>query len=370
MNFFKNRQIRKSAIHVLRQAYHLRCMREDLMKQADLKMLSDAEAEVRTALDARNWSAVEKSGDKLYACLTKLSPTYSHQGLRENIEIIVVAVAVAMAFRSYLVQPFKIPTGSMEPTLYGIHSFAISEPTIMDRIPLKLVKWFVTGDWYTEIKAMNSGRFNPGFYADPDDPTVVCFYIGDVRHRVPRDAYARLRFRPGEYVNKGDILYSAVVSAGDHVFVDKISWNFRRPRRGDVIVFSTDNINIPGVTESTHYIKRLVGLPGETISIDPPYLVADGRPVMTPASIARVVNRHVPGYPSGYQLVESIGMDSGILKTTNDVIKLGDRQYLAFGDNTGNSKDGRYWGAVPQSNLVGSAVMVYWPFWKRFGRID
>ena len=46
---------------------------------------------------------------------------------------------------------------------------------------------------------------------------------------------------------------------------------------------------------------------------------------------------------------------------------LKEREYFALGDNTRNSRDGRYWGPVPQKNLVGPALLVYWPLSKRWG---
>ena len=60
--------------------------------------------------------------------------------LAENFEVLVVAIAVAMAFRCYFLEPFKIPTGSMQPTLYGIYSSDQAVPELWDRMPLKLVK--------------------------------------------------------------------------------------------------------------------------------------------------------------------------------------------------------------------------------------
>ena len=92
-------------------------------------------------------------------------------------------------------------------------------------------------------------------------------------------------------------------------------------------------------------------------------ITLDGKPLLEPASIARIA-RQTPGY-AGYQLVKPTS--GGLLKTPEDRVTLGDREYFALGDNTRNSRDGRYWGAVPESNLVGPAVMVYWPFSRRWG---
>jgi signal peptidase I len=366
MVFFKNRQIRKSAIHVLRQSRHLRNTRDDLMRANDLEKLSGAETELEKKLNDRNWSGVETATGTLYDLVTRFSPTYKYPVARENVEVLFVAVAVAMAFRTYFIQPFKIPTGSMEPTLYGIHAVSVTEPGITDKWPLKMAKWLVTGEWYTEIRVKMTGQLYPRIDENPDDRSVVYCYVGDVRYMIPRDAAPLLSSRFGQYLNKGELVCSMTVRAGDHVFVDKVSWNFRRPRRGEVIVFRTDNIG--GLMENTHYIKRLVGLPKEAISIDPPYLVVDGMRITGPSGIDRVESMKEPGY-RWYQLADRhpwAGPDRvgrmPILTAKSESIPLGPCEYLGFGDNTGNSQDSRYWGAIPQENLVGPACLIYWPF--------
>lgn len=348
-------------MNMLRQAQHLRNMREDVMRPADLKKLAEAQGEVRAALSGHDLSAVETASNNLCACLNRLSPTRSYASFRENLEILVVAVAVAMAFRTYFIQPFKIPTGSMEPTLYGIHSAARLNPAVMDTMPLKLVKWLVVGEWYREITVGKPGQLEGPVAAGMDDPAICYYYVAGRRYSVPRDAMPN--FRPGEYVKKGDVLCSVVVTTGDHVFVDKVSWNFRRPRRGEVMVFSTDNIH--DLPPDTHYIKRMTGLPGETISVTPPNLLVNGKIIMEPRSIARIARMEPP-----YQGYQTIGQSMpGYLRTSSDKVALQNDQYFALGDNTTNSRDGRYWGAVPEKNLVGPAVFVYWPISRRWGVI-
>jgi len=293
---------------------------------------------------------------------------------------------VAMGFRTYFIQPFKIPTGSMEPTLFGIHSTTGAEPALSDKIPLKFVKWIVTGEWYKEIRITNFGqlstpcqpaRDDPSVYvfyignecyrvpgtAIPDDPSICVVYVGDsVSYKVPKDA--ALNFQPGENVHPGDLLWSGIVTAGDHVFVNKVKWNFQRPKRGQVMVFSTDGI--VGLPPQTHYIKRLSGLPNERISINPPNLLVNSTNVTEPRAMRRISNME-PGY-AGYSVT---GQNSpAMLRQPSDSILLGDSQYLALGDNTMHSFDSRYWGAVPEENLVGPGMFTYWPFSKRWGPIQ
>jgi signal peptidase I len=268
-----------------------------------------------------------------------------------------------MALRTYFIQPFKIPTGSMQPTLYGITSVSKDKPGVTDRFPLKFVKFAITGQWYSERRAQADGTL--GFPTQsPKDPSVVLFSISGKQHKIPRDAidvYSRpghydLKVRPGGYVHKGDLLWSGVVTRGDHVFVNKLIWNFRKPKRGEIMVFYTTGIN--SLPQGTHYIKRMCGMPGESVSIDEPNLVINGKVVKQPDTIARIESCK-NGY-TGYQL-------AGNLSTPDKSWKLDDDEYFAMGDNTGNSRDSRYWGSVPAKNLVGPACVVYWPFSKRWG---
>jgi signal peptidase I len=168
--------------------------------------------------------------------------------------------------------------------------------------------------------------------------------------------------KAGDDVVTGQVIARGCRVTGDHLFVNRVKWNFVRPRRGDVMVFRTDNI--PALdAKKTHYIKRLSGLPNETIGIVPPNLIVDGKAVVDDARIRTIAIRE-PGY-FGYTLAFGVGAD--YIYSTNSVVKLKRNQYLGLGDNTRNSLDSRYWGPVPQDNLVGPACLVYWPISRRTG---
>ena len=353
MNFLKRRQLRKQAHEVIRQARHVRNMRGDLLKPGDLDALVAGEGKVTAALKAKDVACIEKEGEALHGLAVSLIPRRVSPGLRENVEIVAVAIAVAMGFRAYFLQPFKIPTGSMQPTLYGIHTEARSEPGFTDKMLFRPIKWLLFGSWYREIKTelpgVLSGPVNPG----ANHPTYYLYRVGSRSYKVPRQA--TVRFRPGAYVPAGETLWAGVVTAGDHIFVDKVRWNFMRPKRGEIMVFETDGID--GLPPGTHYIKRMCGLPNESLEIRPPELLIDGASVDKPDGIARIARRD-EGY-GGY-------LNQGELRA-GVVAQLGDGEYFALGDNTGNSRDSRYWGVVPRSNLVGPALLVYWPLSKRWG---
>jgi signal peptidase I len=338
-------------------------MREDVTPAAALASLGEAEAALKAAAEGADVSAIEKAYDRLGGAIAEVAPRRSHAALRENLEIVIVAVAVAMGFRTYFVQPFKIPTGSMQPTLYGIHYRQQEAPGLLDRYPIKPLKWAVVGEWYREFRAESFGPVRPL----GESGGKRAYAIGGITHLIPRDL--PLRVAAGEEVVKGQILASGVRITGDHIFVNKVKWNFVRPRRGDVMVFSTDNI--PDLAHMrTHYIKRMVGLPRDRIGIAPPWLTVGGQRVEAPETIARI-ERRAPGY-DGYQFATPYGASPGTMPfigAQDDERDLGEAEYLGFGDNTTNSFDSRYWGPVPQANLVGPAFMVYWPLSARWGWI-
>lgn len=365
MNYFEKRRLRKSAREMLRHTRHVVNMREDIMNPADLDALRAGERSLAEALKADQPESIAQTRDNLYKLVAAQTPVRPFAGLRENVEVFAVAIAVAMAFRTYFLQPFKIPTGSMEPTLKGIQLQSDYTPGVLDRFPLKLGKWLVTGDWYSEVRAKADGYVTVDTLHSSPGSTTTQYLVGGKTHSVP--SRARLRVFPGQQVTKGTLLWSGVKTAGDHVLVDKVSWNFRRPRRGEVMVFRTDGI--AALQQGTHYIKRMCGLPNESISIHPPHLIVNGEPVSGIFGIDRVTTKR-PEY-AGYTLVDSRAMsqDLCLLVSTNDVVKLHSDEYLALGDNTMNSRDSRYWGPVPQKNLVGPGWALYWPFSRRWGWI-
>lgn len=364
MSFFKKREARKNATELLRQSSHLRNIREDLLRESELKKLSECEECVGNALLAGEVHGINKACDALFECMGRIAPSPRPSAIAENFEILVVAVVVAMGFRTYFIQPFKIPTGSMEPTLNGIHAEAHAKPEFMDKVPMKFIKWLVYGEWYMEVKVVEDGVLSPRAETTPDEASMY-WYVGDRRYKVPRGA--RPSVYSGTMLHKGDVLWCGTQITGDHVFVDKISWNFLRPRRGQVTVFSTKDIET--LPPGTHYIKRLIALPGETVSILPPNVLIDGNIVTDTDGITRI-ERQEAGYKSGYTLPYTGGYgEKYFLATTNDTRKLGSGEYFVLGDNTTNSRDGRYWGTVPQKNTIGPAFLVYWPYSKRWGRI-
>ena len=141
------------------------------------------------------------------------------------------------------------------------------------------------------------------------------------------------------------------------------------------MIFSTTGIE--GLQQGTHYIKRMVGTPGETISIRAPELFVDGKAVCEPRRIGQISRRerfHPSAYPyagfapSGRPEYSRPGRT---ISSEGDEVHLGSDEYYACGDNSPSSYDSRYWGPVPARNLCGIAGGVFWPFAShRWGPIE
>jgi signal peptidase I len=125
---------------------------------------------------------------------------------------------------------------------------------------------------------------------------------------------------------------------GDFVFVDRITYFFREPTRGETVVF-----HYPKGGPDYFLIKRVVGLPGERVK------VADGT--------VTVFNSE---HPEGIALEEEYLRD-GTLTTGEADITLGDGQYFVLGDNRQVSFDSRAWGMLERKEIVGAARMRVWP---------
>lgn len=269
--------------------------------------------------------------------------------------VIVLAVvlnnALKLSVRQF-VHPFKVPTGAMQPTIFGIHGHAL--PADSSDKP-NLLQWVVSGERYVAVKAKSSGilsapRHNLG------GPSRLTYMVADQAYELPR--FAAALKQPGEHVSAGDELWSGVITAGDHLFVERLSYRFGRPKRGDIVVFRTKGIE--SLPPDTFYIKRVAGLPGERIRIDPPFLIVNDQKVAEP-EIFKVISSASDGY-AGYQPATHAGPIGGLLSKPTDEVTLGPDEYFVLGDNTGNSRDSRYWGAVPEKHIIGRATRIYWPF--------
>jgi len=142
----------------------------------------------------------------------------------------------------------------------------------------------------------------------------------------------------------------------DRVYAEKLSYLWREPKRGEIVVFKTDAI--PSIGKAQWYVKRIAGVPGDRISIDPPYLLVNGQRVLDPPIFTRISSCQ-DGY-AGF-LLALASYPGAVLTTPQKDLVLRENEYFVLGDNSTNSFDSRYWGPVPRQNITHRAMAIYWP---------
>ena len=123
---------------------------------------------------------------------------------------------------------------------------------------------------------------------------------------------------------------------GDYLIVDETTYRFRSPLRGEVVIFKYPK------DPSQLYIKRIIGLPGESVEIK------DGEIIITDSSGKKILGE------------DYIPLDNRTLGSIK--VNLEDDEYFVLGDNRMFSSDSRRWGTVPKENIIGKAYFRAWPF--------
>jgi signal peptidase I len=155
-------------------------------------------------------------------------------------------------------------------------------------------------------------------------------------------------------VRRGERILAFDILGGDQLFVDRISYHFRRPQVGDSFVFRTGNI--PRIGADQYYIKRLVGVGGDTLAVQKPVLMRNGSPIE--GSRAFDLNARQAEHFAGYT-------DFWAMSNGRSVVVPRDHFY-AMGDNSPQSSDSRNWGGVPARDVVGKPLFIYYPFTRRW----
>ena len=391
LRWFMSRTVRQ-AVAVRKHVQRLLCAQRDLLSPQALQAVSASLDDLRAAV--RNGVAKDKLVNQMESVevvANKWLKPYPHHAWRENVEVFLVAIAVAMGIRTFFLQPFKIPTGSMQPTLFGVTSENLINradakiPTGLQRMK----EWF-EGISYVDVKAKSNGTLE-----SVSNPLRFLIFnikqtlrIGGVTQTIwlPPDCGSEqqnLRVRAdleyGHAYRAGQQVIKLKVQSGDHLFVDRLTYNFRKPTRGEIVVFQTAGIADPRMPQNQFYIKRLVAVGGDRVQIGADrHLVINGQRL--DASTAHFENVYSfdpkrPPQESQYSghVNDAVAHQLGkvglapLFPDETKVYSLEATNYMVMGDNTLNSFDSRSWGEFPAANVIGKSFFIYWPITDRFG---
>jgi signal peptidase I len=152
----------------------------------------------------------------------------------------------------------------------------------------------------------------------------------------------------------------------DRVIIDKLSLLWRKPDRGEIVVFYPPES--PAVQDSSKvYIKRVIGLPGDKIAIRGGRVYLNGEP-LTETYVAEPIFYELPTDDPQAQVCPPNCFQPKELSAPNNIqsFTVPPNHYWVMGDNRNNSADSHVWGFLPSDRLVGRALFRYWPL-QRFG---
>ena len=455
-----SRSQKKGAREILRLGEKALAYRRDVLTEGKVKKLELSVSELSRVLKSKPVliNELEEKAEELDNQLKESGGLYYHKkGWVENIEVLMVAAIVVIGIRSFFLQPFIIPTNSMYPSFFGmqpnLYSDATEAPSIMERGLDKILlgashyklELENSGNLYLILQNGGSFRFanatfpNGRFFLFPKTVKEYVFEIGGKEQilQVPAEfdfdtliaqKFAgieslrdlpliiaqdqgftgnRLKLSEKNY-RKGDLAIAFDILLGDALFVDRMTYNFVKPKAGDPAVFRTGSIddfnrqiNTPVksfIGEDKYYIKRLVGEPGDQLQmIVPDNIFTNGTDVRkgTPgimyrngkvlsAKVAFDENnkrvKELAKNPNADNPLNYPGYRAEGLLTNKEIITVPQKSdsnnptglngYFAMGDNSTDSLDGRAWGYVPENEIIGRAFVVYYPFTKRWGLSD
>ena len=457
---------------------HLLAQR-DLLKPKATEALQESLDQLQTEFKGRiirtkDVTALKEARENLFKIASETLYLPDSAG-RDLVETFLLVATLVLAFRTFFFQPFKIPTGSMQPTLYGITASDLSEKSSGTLQGQAEQGTFVTDGNFFEpndqgrIIQFSSGqsdariqkiisphevkigtgesippqRFNIKPIAPPSWGSKLLDKLrgysyhslkaeGDWTLRMihpPKQVFPLITKQTLEFIDsqgkqitkniwfppvragepflshtspyirkttskKGEYVFNLRVKTGDHLFVNRMTYNFRKPKRGDIAIFTINQDSIPSRSAAapiaeTFYIKRLVAVGGDTVTLGHDrHLNVRNIELFGDDNIRRIDSSY-QGFSKLYShpkvIVQNgekhifeatqLAQDSiysghtpiGRLNYGNQ-ISVNQGHYLMFGDNTVNSRDSREWGELPQENVIGHSSFVYWPpLSPRFG---
>jgi signal peptidase I len=390
VNWFFSKTVRQLS-EMSRQMWRVLNEQRDLLSAEAIAALEAARNEAENTIRS-GASKDELNGQmkKLEEAARKWFKPYSSPAVRENVKEFLVAVVTILGFTTFFLQLTKIPTGSMQPTLFGITHQDL-RGTNVETPPLwkGLILYWTKGTSYKRVVAPEDGQIT-----GISEPRVIIPFVKKQQiffNRKPLtiwfppdDLQKRADLWPGMFFKKGEDIVKLKVTAGDHLLVDRFTYNFRRPERGEIFVFKTKGIT--PLQQDVLYIKRLVALPNEEVRLaNDRHLIINGHKLDTRTPHFEMVysfdleptnkpsNNPYLGHVNDAAL-QQMGLreryPSGLAPLLPDETvahRVGPNHYMAMGDNTLNSYDSRAWGDVPEKNIIGRCWFVYWPFTDRFG---
>lgn len=423
--FFKKSQLKKElekVTELIRLGRKVYDYRHDVLPAEDAHELKEALHHLEKLKDKSDVSVVQlKAGhQRLHDIAKKCGGNiYPVHFLAENAEMILVAATLALGIRTFFLQPFAIPTNSMYPTFYGmtpkVYSFEDKNPNFFE----KAFRTITLGSKNYNVKAPVSGEVAIPLFKSTDPfsalgaikfekvtgrkwfvlPTPMreyTFYVGDkaAKVRVPWDFrledvvqetyYPELKsfyevlekasqqrqivlannvpmIKTGKTLSASQSVIDFDILTGDMLFVDRFTYHFRYPKIGEPFVFKTIKIegmrDFNGNPEDKYYIKRIVGIAGDRLEVREPTLYRNGEPIK--GSPIFDLNTNKVGLYPGYTAARALSPGR------EDIVPEG--YFYAMGDNSPHSGDSRYWGYVPDKEVIGKAFFIFYPFTKRWG---
>lgn len=419
--FFKksaHKELLKKAEQLVTMAKKVLAYRRDILT---IKAVETIEAEMHNLHQLyKDKATTEKTLEKAIGSLESLlkehgGTIYPVTGMGENTEMLLVAAILAIGIRTFFFQPFEIPTNSMYPTYNGMTSAIYETPAEAPSGTEKLYRTIALGATHYELKSSTEGlvsvplfeqndplagygyfKFNQvsgrkWFGLLPSTMREYTLFVGNnaLSIRVPfefnlddviyktffpksknvAEAVMRanmtgnvvknskgLLVQSSTFVKANEAVLNFDILSGDKLFVDRMCYNFVKPKIGDPIVFPT--INVPGLEgEDKYFIKRLVGKPGDILEVREPALFRNGLPIKGVAAFEKNQNKEgeYPGYTAVYRLAAG----------QQERIPAGN--FFAMGDNSPASRDSRYFGYVPEAEVIGKACFIFYPFSNRWG---
>lgn len=324
---------------------------------------------------------------------------FSGRSAIENSEALLVTLILALGLRTFFFQPFQIPTNSMVPSYHGMSAEEATVPchwlknlghgtrfyrlvspaTGALLVPLndrhsaaKQQSWihygsvrrrrlailptrqreyeFLVGDRKISLFLPKDFDLEPflfkKFLANWDDKTAAAEAIAGRRISIAGKDYLQL----AENVGKGDPILQFNLRHGDMLFVNRLIYHFRRPKKGEAIVFSTGAV--PALAgRDRYYIKRLAAEAGDRIEIIGGKVCLNGRVAGFLEEAIKRAGGDCPfaGYfPYGLLAYGSMQVDPGTI--------------FVLGDNSKNSYDSRFFGPIPEAAIRGRPALVFYPF--------